>query len=122
MTDSDDKAPVRYLPDGTIEADIDGDVFTLRRPKFGEFRAIREQTNALNSYVRGLPKDRSDEQAQEYEDEILRRRISVLAKSFERLARPLPEDPDDWPAWLILDASVMQRMLNHWQTVPLARG
>src|SRR5690606_25509486 len=46
----------------------------------------------------------------------------VLAEMFSQVGDPLPEDVDDWPAWLVTDPSLMRQILDHWRTVPKASG
>jgi hypothetical protein len=35
---------------------------------------------------------------------------------------PLPEDWDEWPAWLAADQTIPGQIIEHWKTVPLAPG
>lgn len=51
-------------------------------------------------------------------------RSSALVKEiFQQLAdEPLPEDIDEWPAWLATDVRLPGSLLAHWRTNPKASG
>lgn len=36
--------------------------------------------------------------------------------------QPLPEDSDEWPAWLATDPSLPNQIIAHWQAHPKASG
>jgi hypothetical protein len=144
---------IEYLPSGEVRLTFDdGETYTLRRPKFGQWRKYRTEisqasedaqatlaahTEELRSLAEALstakPKDRealqeaADQAAADlsafaatpfYEttSEIVRRMFAELGD------RPLPEDRDTWPVYLVADVTVPGKILGHWQTAPLASG
>lgn len=49
--------------------------------------------------------------------------IPWIAEVFAQLGdKPLPEDVDDWPAWLAADSLLPTTILAHWQSRPKASG
>ena len=46
----------------------------------------------------------------------------ILAEMFAQLGDPLPDDPDDWPAWLAADSTLPGEILKHWRNHPKASG
>jgi hypothetical protein len=41
---------------------------------------------------------------------------------FVQLSDPLPEDSDEWPAWLATDPTLPSQIIGHWQAHPKASG
>jgi hypothetical protein len=133
---------ISYNPDGTIDLTVDGHVRHLRRPKLREFRHWAEQLRELakkaqveavrlQELLEQISDDTSDAETERIQaelDEAQQARIQYTtpwtAGVVEQFtdSKPLPEDPDDWPAWLALDLSIPAKILAHWRTVPLAPG
>lgn len=110
--------PFRLNPDGTAEIDQDGTTYKLRRPKLGQFRELKSHLNDLNKYIKGLEGDAVT--SDDVQDEIMTRRAAILEAAFKALSSQAP--PSEFDTWLVMDNSVLRRLLTHWQTVPLARG
>jgi len=50
-------------------------------------------------------------------------RSSALVKEiFSQLGDPLPDDIEEWPAWLATDVRLPGALLAHWKTHPKASG
>lgn len=143
---------VDFNPDGTIDFVIDGSVKHLRRPKLREFRhwaeqlrelaraaqkeavrlqdALAELTKLDESTAEGEEKAAEEAEVARIEAELeeanLKRQeytvpwIAGVVKQFANA--DMPEDPEDWPAWLVLDLSIPAKVLAHWKAVPLAPG
>lgn len=133
---------IDFNDDGTVTVRFDGQTWTLGRPKFAHWRrysreftrsaeaSIAEYTR-LTEAVKAL-EDSDDEAARtqaetelrEHNDNsIINDRTRILADIFRDLAdRPLPDDPGDWPAWLILstpsEPAVAAQIVSHWRNVP----
>ena len=69
-----------------------------------DLEAIEEQIESLNAPV------------WEYSIPILADMIKTVAD------KPLPEDPDEWPAWLATSISIPTDIISHWHEVPKAPG
>lgn len=97
--------------DGTIVIGWDALSFTLRRPRLGEFRKLKEATKSEN---------------RDEDDDLMNERWMALA--FKMLSpHPLPKAPknldeDERPVWLLDNAAVVHSMFAHWRSVPLGRG
>jgi len=132
---------VVYNPDGTVTLTIDGTVRHLRRPKLREYRDWAERLrdlakNAQADAVRiqeildsldGEPSEEELEKLDSEMEEAQRRRIEYsspwTAGVVEQLSgKPLPDEVDDWPSWLVLDVSLPAAILGHWKKAPLAPG
>ena len=48
--------------------------------------------------------------------------IPWMREVFVQLSDPLPEDENEWPAWLAADGTLPPQMIGHWQTHPKAFG
>jgi len=68
--------------------------------------------------------DKLTEELREFEVKPLYEwQIPWIREVFAQLGdKPLPEDADEWPAWLATDSSLPFEIVNHWQTHPLASG
>ena len=107
---------IEYLDSGRIRAVLDGKRYTLRLPKLGEYKKLRQrladmQEDEARRQDEGTPTTDSVVGLEEFMD-----------AAFDQLGdSPLPPDHDDWPAWLPTFNTV-GRMLSHWRAVPLAPG
>jgi hypothetical protein len=98
---------IDYLPSGKAVFTIDGKPYTLRLPKFGEFRALH---TAWTEGTGLAPKDQ------------LAHQVDWVSNLFSMLSdHPLPEGEDAWPAWLGVGA-YQAKLMIHFRDVPLARG
>lgn len=144
---------IDYLPTGEVVVTFDdGTVYTLRRPKFKQWREYRQaiatasndardRLSALSENVRlaaealanAKPKDKdalteaADQAAQELSDfagtPFYESTSEILRLMFDALGdKPLPADKDEWPVYLVADVSLPGQILNHWQTAPKASG
>ena len=134
--DAGDLKAVSYDKTGRVRIDHDGTVHTLRRPKWGQYRQIRDAYKALTPLdqkrvalakdVQEKPPDEQYEvmnQLLELTDQVAAAKVPVLQLVFSSLSdAEFPEDPDQWETWLLTDDSFLAELLEHWRTVPLARG
>jgi hypothetical protein len=139
---------IEYHELGTVDVTFDDKTYHLRRPKMRQFRYF---TGLLEKATRGAADElvrlqravtdakaaHTDETTPEAQAEIERlsaevREFStnpfynttgpIVAEMFAQLGDPLPDDPDDWPAWLAADSALPGAILNHWKTHPKASG
>jgi protein-disulfide isomerase-like protein with CxxC motif len=142
---------VELNSDGTITIKLSDRTIELRPPIFGAFRAIKRATYAENKRMSDMAKkveaqiktarekaiseDGSfsivDQQMmlESLVDETMDGTASVIRLIVEGDDEhaglgdgKLPEDQDEWPAWLITNGDLVGQMLMHWKNVPLARG
>ena len=130
---------IELNPLGTVTVTLDGKDYTLQRPKLRQYRYFRDQIRELSvSAVEHLTQLRerleaSEEGSEEFkslEAEINKvsqnsfelTSVPWLKEVFDQLGNPLPEDHEDWPAWLAADQSIPSKIITHWRTVPLAPG
>lgn len=130
---------IEFDPIGTVTVTIDNKPYKLRRPKLREYRYHRDEIRALSikavEHLDGLRTrlDSLDETSEEYaalEAEITHisrnsfelTSVPWLTAVFDDLGSPLPDDFEDWPAWLAADQSIPTKIITHWRTVPLAPG
>lgn len=118
--DVDDK--LHLLDSGRVRFVMDGQVFTLRRPKLGEVRGLRaklsEQRESMEADARAgkfadaLARVDADQQAL----------LDWVAETFKLLGdKRLPKNTDDLPPWL-LNTRLPAQLIAHWQRVPLDSG
>lgn len=125
--DTMDEDGVDFTPTGRIRFIIDGLVYTLRRPKLGEFRQYRERLTAMRDTIQARQK--TDEPIDDIGmvAEWLRVVFNGAPaddsyKPIHPLSdRPLPEDSDEWPTWMV-GGDLATQMVQHWTAVPLAPG
>lgn len=113
---------VQLLASGYTRFRISGTVYTLRPPRFGEFKALYLAMNELTETQPKTLDDLADQmsglvgwvrlvfEGGDYEDAELR----GLAD------RELPPE-GEWPAWMT-GPSLPGTLINHWRDVPLAPG
>ena len=129
---------ITYDPQGTVTVTFDGNTYKLRRPNFGQFRYFNRKYYGIVDDLQSrlteardmLNNDPTEEDAERAramlrdlgEHPLHELTTPVLAEMFTQVGDPLPEDVDDWPAWLVTDPSLMRQILDHWRTVPKASG
>ncbi len=131
---------IDYRPVGTVVVTFDGTAYTLKRPKLKQYSYFRDQIRELSvTAVDKLTALRDEtEAAEEDSDEKARLELELTHKTsstyeltsvpwlkevFGQLGdKPLPEDHEEWPAWLAADMTIPQQIRTHWATVPLAPG
>lgn len=131
---------------GTVDVTFDEKTYHLGRPKFRQFRYFTEKLEQASADLRAktttIEDDLADAKAR-YEDESAPearaeiRRLTgeirslldvkfyeltrpILAEMFSQVGDALPDDPDDWPAWLAADSTLPGEILKHWRTSPKA--
>lgn len=139
---------------GVVRVYHDGTLHTLRRPRWGEYRAIRDSFKASTpldrrrlelSQALAKVQDGTDtttpteqitadvEELLKLTDEVSNLRGETIRIIFngnpnatppiQALAdQPLPDNPDNWEVWLLADENLLNSWLEHWRSVPLARG
>lgn len=130
---------IEYNPNGTVTVTFDSTAYLLRRPTFGQFRHFNRKftdtydqaQNELKSALKKLAEvEETGEGIEEVNAELADiksrplhdRMTPILSEMFSQVGDPLPEDTDDWPAWLVTDPSVLPDILKHWRSVPKASG
>lgn len=146
MPDDDSPVPegLELHKDGTITAVLAGERYRLRRPKFGELRDLRERYNGIENehlllqadYAEQAPErpgeDASKRALAEYAIGVREAQVALGEKieakngewirhAFALLGAKLPDDVDEWESWLLV-GETRGLLINHWRTVPLARG
>lgn len=139
---------IEYHPLGTVDITFDGTTYHLGRPKMRQFKyfterltlATRQVTDEMARIQGEITKAQQafdDESTPEAQAEIDRLTaevrafsanpfydvtIPIVAEMFSQLGDALPEDPDDWPAWLAADSTLPGEILKHWRNNPKASG
>ena len=139
---------IEYHPLGTIDVTFDDKTYHLRRPKMGQFRYFtrrldeitrkaQEKYSALQAGIAEAAKQHQEEETPEAQAEIDRlsaevkafrddpfydQTAVVIAEMFSQIGDPLPDDTDDWPAWLAADSTLPGEILKHWRSNPKASG
>lgn len=145
MSDEDLKT-LSYEKTGRIRVDVDGELHTLRRPKYGEFRRIKDKLIEAQATIKDAVEvarhesesDDVDEAPASTQSELVNTTLNAFSRvtlyvfngaddedddEFAGLSNHvLPRDVDDWPAWLVLNNSIIQEFIAHWRAVPLVRG
>lgn len=132
---------------GTVDVTFDDKTYHLGRPKFRQFKhftqrledvRLEAQDRAANMIQRAAEADRAHakkptdatqaeidaikaESRAIRDDPFYNRTMDLVAEMFEQVGDPLPEDRDDWPAFLA-DPKLPGDILSHWQTRPKASG
>jgi hypothetical protein len=140
---------IEYSEIGTVDVTFDEKTYHLGRPKFRQFKhfaaALEDQRQEVVSVIERINAEREEAEARyegkedspEAKAELRRlqdaladlnktpfyeRTITILQDMFAQVGDPLPDDVDDWPAWLAADSSLPGKILNHWKTSPKASG
>ena len=108
-------AQVGFRPDGSITI---GDA-AWKAPTLGAYRELR--TYVVET-LRQAQEAMDEQRGNEYD-------VTQRAEEFARLADKLlsdggvlPDDSDDWPAWIANNNNFATRCLQHWREVPLVPG
>lgn len=134
--DNEDLKTVSKDKAGVVRIKHGDTLHTLRRPQYGQYKAIRNAFKALTpldsrrvEIAQGLEQLTGAEQMKamnellDLTDELGDAKVPVFQMMFAELAdQPLPEDPNTWESWLLTDDSILPEIMEHWRTVPLARG
>lgn len=140
---------IEYDPLGTVDVTFDDETWHLTRPKYRQLKYFSNELERILERIRDRQQElmaEIEEAEATYEDdpteenqalvdeasEALRvfnrsamaeHTIGVLQEMFKQLSEdPLPEDPDDWPAWLAADSSIPGKIVAHWRKAPKASG
>lgn len=140
---------IEFNPLGTIDVTFDDKTYHLGRPKFRQFKyfsakleAQRDEVvqalDALNAEAAEAKKRYAEEDdSPEAKAELARlqaelkrinrtpfyeRTVDILREMFAQVGEPLPDDEEEWPAWLAADSTIPGEILNHWKSHPKASG
>lgn len=133
------KEGIDFSPLGTVTITLDGKDYVLRRPKLRQYRHYRDKIRELSMQAVDTladlreQLDKAKDGSKEFEalqtevQDVSQNSFELtsvpwLKDAFEQLGDPLPDDHEDWPAWLAADQSIPTKIINHWRTVPLAPG
>jgi hypothetical protein len=150
MPDQDDLNAVSYDKTGRIRihvpVDADGEpngtLHTLRPATLGQFREVKDALQAVRTKTQAVAAERGIEDLAnpkptddlEGLDDIT---LDLFAACIQLIFnghpdstylptglsdQRLPDDPQRWPVWLLLDETLIGKMLDHWRQVPLARS
>ena len=114
---------ITFDPMGTVTVTIAEKSYVLGRPKLRQFRHHRDQIRnlshtAMDKLVAMREKlEATDEEDPKYaklateveeatHNAFLLTSVPWLKEVFSELGDPLPDDHDDWPAWLAADATI----------------
>lgn len=137
MTTDAELKTVSYDKTGRIRIKVGDALHTLRLVKFGQYNEVTDKVDELGDMnsahverFKIVPDDPEEKAAQRRESResmrsIIERKAQVIKRIFELFSdRPddLPADIDDWPAWLVMDPTLLSDMIDHWRSVPLVRG
>ncbi len=140
---------IEYNTTGTVDVTFDDKTYHLGRPKFKQWkyftRKLNEQRDELTAALQRIQREteeaeakyKGNEDSPEAREELRRlrdelaeinktpfydRTVTILAEMFSQVGDPLPDDPDDWPAWLAADSSIPGEIIKHWRNNPKASG
>ncbi len=130
---------ISFDPMGTVTITLDDKAYVLGRPKLRQYRHHRDQIRTLSQTAITMLEEMQEklgtlkEGAPAFEkltteiteisrNSFLLTSVPWLIAVFEDLGDPLPDDEDDWPAWLAADQTIPTQIIEHWRTVPLAPG
>ena len=120
------KEGIDFSPLGTVTITLDGKDYVLRRPKLRQYRHYRDKIRELSTQAVDTladlreQLDKAKDGSKEFEalqDEVQHvsqnsfelTSVPWLKDAFEQLGDPLPDDHEDWPAWLAADQSIPTR-------------
>lgn len=127
-------------PNGIVIVTLDSEVHSLRRPKVGEYRKMRERLWDLQDEKVAITqrhRDEAEARAKDLKgsDEMVvtldvRKRSRALTADLEELNeqwvreafdvladKPLVAGVDDWPTWL-RESDFITVLVEHWRSVP----
>ena len=128
-----------YHPNGEITISFDNQTWKLARPKLKTYRlfserlqemrrAITEVNVQLTELRMALTEDDADtglieEQIEKLNGPIWEYSLPIVKDLVAAVGdKPLPDDEEDWPAWLATSITIPSDVLNHWREVPKAPG
>lgn len=134
--DNDDLKPVSKDKAGVVRIHHTGVLYELGRPKWGQYKRIRDAFKSLTpldtrrvEIAGGIEELSGPEQMAamtellDLTDQLAECKVAVFQLMFRELSdQQLPEDADEWESWLLTDDSLLPEIMEHWRTVPLARG
>ena len=130
---------ITFDPMGTVTITLDDKAYVLSRPKLRQFRHHRDEIRTLAATAVTKLEEMQTKLGTLKEDgpafEKLTEKITEVSRNsflltsvpwlisvFKDLGDPLPDDWDEWPAWLAADQTIPTQIIDHWRTVPLAPG
>ena len=130
---------ITFDPMGTVTITLEDKAYVLGRPKLRQFRHHRDEIRTLAATAVGTLEEMQKKLETLKEDgdafEKLTAEITLMSRNsflltsvpwlksvFKDIGDPLPDDHDDWPAWLAADQTIPTQIIEHWRTVPLAPG
>lgn len=104
---------------------IDDTHYTLRMPRLGQFRELRQllqdQVDEVNRLDRERVAHQDDPGYTPPTFDLNPGRIQWLQRAFALVGdKELPPE-DEWPVWMTAD-DLIPAIVRHWREVPLARG
>lgn len=110
----DEKDGVQYLLNGAARFTIGGKRYTLRGPTIGQFKRLHAEWLSLA----GLPVDGQLDGQLGW--------VKLLFNGDDQTAglsdKRLPDDENDWPAWVGVATSYQLDLMKHFRDIPLALG
>ncbi len=130
---------ITFDPMGTVTVTFEDKAYVLGRPRLKQYQHHRDEirTLAINAVAKleemqtkletlkeGAPafEKLTGEITAVSRNSFLLVSVPWLKALFKDLGDPLPEDEDEWPAWLAADQTIPGQIIDHWRTVPLAPG
>ncbi len=128
---------ITFDPMGTVTVTLEDKAYVLGRPKLRQYRHHRDEIRTLSKSavsafeemqekLETLKGDAFEKLSTEITEvsrnSFLLTSVPWLKAVFTDLGDPLPDDEDDWPAWLAADQTIPTQIIEHWRTVPLAPG
>ena len=84
---------------------------------------LKELTEAVENASTEKARAKAESQLREYSlTPFYEDSLEWTREVFAQLGDPLPDDADEWPAWLAADGTLPARIVAHWQTAPKASG
>ncbi len=130
---------ISFDPMGTITVTLEDKAYVLGRPKLRQYRHHRDEIRTLSKGAVSKFEEMQEkletlkEGGEAFEklsaeitevsrNSFLLTSVPWLKAVFTDLGDALPDDEDDWPAWLAADQTIPTQIIEHWRTVPLAPG
>ncbi|KKK54403.1 hypothetical protein LCGC14_3085090 [marine sediment metagenome] len=130
---------ITFDPMGTVTITLEDKAYVLGRPKLRQYRHHRDEIRTLAATAVTKLEEMQTKLETLKEDgpafEKLTEKITEVSRNsflltsvpwlisvFKDLGDPLPDDWDEWPAWLAADQTIPTQIIDHWRTVPLAPG
>ncbi len=131
---------ITFDPMGTVTVTFDDKGYVLGRPRLRQYQHHRDEIRFLSTTAITKLEEMQEKLKTLKEDgpafEKLTTEMTAVSRSSFLLTSvpwlisvfkdlgvdPLPEDWDEWPAWLAADQTIPTQIIDHWRTVPLAPG